>query len=370
MVRKDKGKKVNEAVVVSEKEHRNSSRGAKVFLYCMILTAILYGFLIYLEKTILQEVEVVDVYVVKADVGEKVLITEENAATYFAKASRAVDTIPVGCVQDISEIYNSFTTKEYVVNDIITASGFTSEKSKIEDIVNPVEVSISVSSISQAVGGILRAGDYVNVWTVSATNYNGVSDITAACVGERAYVSRAFNSSGVELERGAIIDNSTATVINIIMSEDDEEEFNIALASGTIRLALCMYDEREVIEAELEHEGEEETEELGTEESQEVRIPVLMQVPEYTAQEIELWKEAELNTTGYYQDQFGNLLYSDDYDFTFYYDDRTGYITIGDYRYEAYLNDDGSWYIPASVNAAILQYEMQSGEAAESLGEN
>lgn len=364
-MRKDKGKKVNEAGGVSEKERSKSSRGAKVFLYCMILTAILYGFLLYLEKTILQEVEVVDVYVVKADVGEKVLITEENAATYFAKASRAVDTIPVGCVQDISEIYNSFTTKEYVVNDIITASGFTSEKSKIEDIVNPVEVSISVSSISQAVGGILRAGDYVNVWTVSATSYNGVSDITAACVGERAYVSRAFNSSGVELERGTIIDNSTATVINIIMSEDDEEEFNIALASGTIRLALCMYDEREVIEAELEHGGEEETEE-----SQEVGMPILMQVPEYTAQEIELWKEAELNTTEYYQDQFGNLIYSDNYDFTFYYDDRTGYITIGDYRYEAYLNDDGSWYIPASVNAAILQYEMQSEETAEDLGEN
>lgn len=344
------------------KERKRKRAGALICLYCVIITAVLYVFILYVEKVVLREEPTANVYIAAKDIEKGVLIDETNAAQYFTNVSRAVDILPDNCVTDLALVCNMFTTKDYVAKDIITMSGFTSEADKTADIINPVEVSIATSTLAQAVGGILRTGDYINIWSISETGVNGISEVTATQICEHVYVSKAFNSSGVQLLRGADVENGTATVISIILSADDEEDFNVALTQGTIRLALCMYDERQVVVSEnkdVSNNGQTELPKGDFEVG-----PVYMEIPEYTAEQLSFWQEAQINTTGYYQDEFGNLMYSEDYDFSEYYNVLTGEITLGGYIYKAELMDDGNWYIPASVNAALVK-EKEADAASE-----
>lgn len=366
MSRKEKNK-VDE-LELTGKERKKGRKGALVCLYCVILTAVLYAFLLYVEKVVLREEQVADVYIASKDIEEGVLIDEANAAQYFNKVSRALSILPNGYVTDLTVLYNMFTTRDYVAKDVITTAGFTSEADKTADIINPVEISIATSSLAQAVGGILRTGDYINIWSVTESSLNGTSEITAERVCEHVYVSKAFNSSGVQLVRGADTEDSAATIISIIMSEEDEEDFNVALAQGTIRFALCMYDERQVIDSEKDKKSEQETSDSDIEiPTEETEIgPVYMSIPTYTDDQLNFWREAQFNTTGFYQDEFGNLMYSDDYDFSEYYNELTGEITIGGYVYSAELREDGTWYIPASINAALAELTINDGG---SLGE-
>lgn len=366
MSRKEKNK-VDE-LELTGKERKKGRKGALVCLYCVILTAVLYAFLLYVEKVVMREEQVADVYIASKDIEEGVLIDEANAAQYFNKVPRALSILPNGYVTDLTMLYNMFTTRDYVAKDVITTAGFTSEADKTADIINPVEISIATSSLAQAVGGILRTGDYINIWSVTESSLNGTSEITAERVCEHVYVSKAFNSSGVQLVRGADTEDSAATIISIIMSEEDEEDFNVALAQGTIRFALCMYDERQVIDSEKGKKSEQEISDSDIEiPAEETEIePVYMGIPTYTEDQLNFWREAQFNTTGFYQDEFGNLMYSDDYDFSEYYNELTGEITIGGYVYSAELREDGTWYIPASINAALAELTINDGG---SLGE-
>ena len=345
------------------KERKKGHKGATVCLYCVILTAIFYAFLLYVEKVVLREEQTAEVYMVSQDIEEGVLVTADIAPQYFSKVTRAVSLLPADYITDLSVVYNTFTTRDYVAKDIITSAGFTSEADKTADIINPVEISVASASLAQAVGGILRTGDYINIWSVTEIGINGTSEITAERICEHAYVSKAFNSSGVQLVRGVNTDDDAATIISIIMSEDDEEAFNIALAKGSIRFALCMYDVEQVIASEDERDSSDNVEETTEIDMEGTKVePIYKDVSEYTEEQLSFWKEAQFNTTGYYQDDFGNLMYSDDYDFTEYYNALTGEVTVGGFIYAAEIREDGSWYIPASVNAALEALEVNSEE--------
>ena len=93
---------------------------------------------------------------------------------------------------------------------------------------------MNANNLSQVVGGILREGDRINIWSVTETNNNGVGKVTAEKICDYAYVTRVFTAAGVQVNADSGND-SAAMVINIIIPEEKEQEFNIALEKGTLR---------------------------------------------------------------------------------------------------------------------------------------
>lgn len=91
------------------------------------------------------------------------------------------------------------------------------------------------------VGGIIREGDRINIWSLSKRNENGGSIMEAEKICDYAYVTRVFTAAGVQVGQAAQ-DSAAATVVNIVIPESKEEEFNIALEMGTLRVGRCMYD--------------------------------------------------------------------------------------------------------------------------------
>lgn len=224
------------------KEHRRSIR-VRSFILCFIAALVLYAVMLYIEKSVLDEDEKTKVYVTANELVRDTLITEDNVSDYFKLEEYSTSGLPEGCITDITSIIGMIADRTYAPKEIITLTGFVSENERIQGIENPIEVSLNANTLSQVVGGVLRAGDYINIWSVQQSSGIGDKTTSAVQICSHAYVTRAFTSSGVQVDRDAA-DEQATTVINIVIPADKEEEFNIALANGTIRVGRCLDDSK------------------------------------------------------------------------------------------------------------------------------
>ncbi|MGN1188551.1 MAG: hypothetical protein ACI4R6_08650, partial [Lachnospiraceae bacterium] len=177
-------------------------------------------------------------------VDKETVITAENVGVYFTLQVRESNSLPEGYITNSGMLVGKILSRDYVKNEIITMSGFTDIDERIAGIENPVEVSFNAGNLSQVAGGVLRAGDYINIWSVSEGAGYDRSNIIAEPICRYAYVSRVFSASGEEV-RNDDKDGHAATVINIIIPSDMEEKFNIALTKGTLRAGRCIYEQTE-----------------------------------------------------------------------------------------------------------------------------
>ena len=216
---------------------------AKVILCSVIVAAVLYALLIFVEKSIVDSEATKQVYVSVKEVPENLLITAENIGGYFALMERPLSAVPDNAVENAAELYGKYTDRVIDKNEILTGKSFSSLDERTRGIEHPIEVSLNASSLSQMVGGVIRAGDYINIWAVKNTNINGESVTKTENICTHAYVTRTFTSSGEEASGN---DKDKATlVINIIIPAEQEEEFNRAIVEGTVRVGRYMYDAEE-----------------------------------------------------------------------------------------------------------------------------
>lgn len=217
-----------------------SGVSAKVILCSVIVSAVLYALLIFVEKSIVDSEDTKQVYVSVKEVPENLLITAENIGGYFALMERPLSAVPDNAVENATELYGKYTGRVIDKNEILTGKSFSSLDERTRGIEHPIEVSLNASSLSQMVGGVIRAGDYINIWAVKNTNINGESVTKTENICTHAYVTRTFTSSGEEASGN---DKDKATlVINIIIPAEQEEEFNRAIVEGTVRVGRYMYD--------------------------------------------------------------------------------------------------------------------------------
>lgn len=224
------------------KKHRPFN--ARLFLYSFFVAFALYTLMLFVERVMLKDKEYAGVYVTTSSVDRETVITAENMHIYFTLQEREADSLPEGYITDLGLLDGKILCRDYVKNEVITMSGFTDIDERISGIEKPVEVSFSAGNLSQVAGGVLRAGDYINIWSVSEGAGYDRSAIIAESICQYAYVSRVFSASGEEVKSDDR-DGHGATVINIIIPSEMEEKFNIALSKGTLRAGRCMYGQGE-----------------------------------------------------------------------------------------------------------------------------
>lgn len=216
----------------------------KVLIYSFIITLTLYALMLFIERTVLNSEEYVTVYVAQADIDRNTLITADNVGVFFAAKERKSEWLPDSYITDAAQLVGMMTVQDIVKNEVITGNALSEHDRRTIGIASPVEVALNANNLSQVVGGIIREGDRINIWSVEETNNNGVSNIEAEKICDSAYVTRVFTSAGTQVKRDSVND-SVAMVINIIIPEDREKEFNIALEKGTLRIGRCMYEHEE-----------------------------------------------------------------------------------------------------------------------------
>lgn len=164
-------------------------------------------------------------------------ITEYNVEEYFALMEVPVQMLPEGVLQDLWATIGGFSTRELEKNSIVTSGSIESKADRKQEVIKPVETAVGVSHISQMAGGIIREGDLVNISRVRTipSGDNSSGRIICEMLAEKAYVTGAFSGSGVRIS--SYDTETAATVINIILAEEEEESLYAALEDGTVRVS-------------------------------------------------------------------------------------------------------------------------------------
>ena len=173
-------------------------------------------------------------------------VTVLNISDYFAIEDRPASVIPDGCITHDTQLVGYITDRTIKKNEIVTVTSLSTVDDRIKGIDNPIEVSINASSLSQFVGGVLRTGDFINIWSVKTDTVNGEKVTETKQICSHAYITRTFSSSGETAAEGD--SEMAAMIINIIIPAEQEEEFNTAVSEGTLRVGRYLYDVDESME--------------------------------------------------------------------------------------------------------------------------
>lgn len=248
--KKEKSLEQVESTVNKEKRAKTKRIAGSV-----IVSIIVWLVFLYIANSILNESKHVQVYRARVDIEDGTKLTTANLSDMVEQYSISEDLLPDGYITDEAELVDVFTNRSYKAREVITRDGVSTEESMTKHIENPIEISVAVSSIDAAVGGILREGDYINIYSINGK----VQSASATLMVSNAYITKALDANGVELSRTD--KESTATVINLIIPMSIEERFNKELVAGTIRMSLVYNPDIENVDNALHEEEEEVTEE-------------------------------------------------------------------------------------------------------------
>lgn len=236
------------------RQERNRRNNIKRLVISACFALLVFVALIVIQNSILNQEKKETVYQVIKDIDVGTKITENNINDYLALKEVQVSLIPSGYITTPEDVQGKFINREYKVNDIITSDGITDTENLYTKLIeNPIEITFSTDDIASAVGGTIREGDYINIYGLrkpsaesnpSAENlYLVDEDFTF----QHVYVTKVFDSSGKEVVVGNENSDSTSvvTIISVILSENDIEQFNEMLKNCSIKVTKLLYNSDE-----------------------------------------------------------------------------------------------------------------------------
>lgn len=239
-------KKVKEKKI---KEKRHGSILPVAFLVAIIVAGVVYVSMLRMEVNILNDYEKVTVYTIASDIAKNTVITEDNTDMYFTTTEVEKSVLPADAIYNLEDIEGKAISFDATLGTILTRSMFYSINDIYSKYNNPKEIGLSMSDISQAVGGIIRTGDYVDVYILTKQNTSSLSSaeldtyrpMKTAPIYSHVYVSKAFDSSG------NVIENSDKTSvcqrINVIVGEDEVNTLYKSILDGSIYISKAVDNE-------------------------------------------------------------------------------------------------------------------------------
>lgn len=185
----------------------------------LIITVVLFVGLLFLQNYLSDEVIYKSVVVAKTDIPENTIITKDNANKYLTMKNINILDTPAGALENADSLVNTKTRVGIYSNEIVTSNFVTDINKYTDNFVDPVEVSIPITSAENAVGGKIRPGDIINVTMmysseqVGKINTSYVSENTTSVAYEN-YLANHANDENIlsEDEFMTLYGDSTTTV--------------------------------------------------------------------------------------------------------------------------------------------------------------
>lgn len=220
-------------------------------------------FLLQLEKKELSDYETLPVVTAKEEVPEGLVLTEENVNAYFQVQEVNQAHVAGDTFQKTEDLCGKLLKITISPGTLVYDSMLLHQDALLAQMLEPVEVSFQADDISQVVGGILREGDFIDVYVVDGETGASEEILT------KAYVKTAFDSSGKAVER--IGKNQPALVINLILEKAQAGFFHEKLNQGSIRVCKTGYPYEPKAAEQPAEEASAEEQEVPVEETSEVQ---------------------------------------------------------------------------------------------------
>lgn len=164
------------------------------------------------------------------------IITESNYDTYFT-VIKTNDTVMTGGISypDKNDIIGSTISRDISQYELISNACITQDEYIAGKYNEPVLVSATTSSFSTAANGIIRRGDYVNIYRLSMSSDSASSVVNAELVLSNVYIVDAFDSAGVKILPGDT--TSIATSFNFYVEAEREASIQNQVSDKKISIS-------------------------------------------------------------------------------------------------------------------------------------
>lgn len=154
-----------------------------------------------------------------------------NFSIYFAIKELDAKLIPKKAVKSLEQLEGLIPCSNIDAGTMVTLGMFENINDITAEMAEPVIAGFKSEDLYQVVGGVLRAGDRIHIYTVKETGE------TVLCW-ENIYIEEVFDMSGTSISNE---DNTTAAQrINVYLDKSDIEEFYTNLANGTLRVVKVL----------------------------------------------------------------------------------------------------------------------------------
>lgn len=154
-------------------------------------------------------------------------ITQENYAVYLKAQEVDKSVIPAKALTEPEEI-TGLTAKFSIDEGTLLTEGMFEERCEITaEMSQPVIAGFKADDLYQVVGGVLRRGDRIHIYTVSG-------DGQAHPVWQQVFVEQVFDGGGNVIEGSDHV--SAAQRVNVYLDAEEVERFYTELAGGTLRV--------------------------------------------------------------------------------------------------------------------------------------
>lgn len=196
-------------------------------LAALVAAVVIFTVLLQLEKKMLSEYEKGTVYVAATDIPKGVVITEENAEEYLRPEQVDVKLIPKTSLQSREQLRGLVSGIGIEEGVLLTQGMFVQEEVITGNMSEPVVAGFKAEDLYQVVGGVLRAGDRIHIYTVSESGYTTL-------IWEDVFVQQVFDGSGGVIRAGDV--TTAAQRINVYFDAKNVEQLYTELAKGTLRV--------------------------------------------------------------------------------------------------------------------------------------
>lgn len=198
----------------------------------LVAAIAVFGVMLQMEKNMLTRYERGCVYVASKEIPKGQMITKENYQEFFTESMLDINFIPATAVNSPEQITEMVAAGKIDEGTLLTEGMFEPLEEITGDMENPVIAGLKAEDLYQIVGGILRVGDRVHIYSVSEED-------GAKLVWENVFVQGVFDQAG------AVIANSDTTTavqrMNVYLDKADVERFYTELAEGSLRVVKA-YD--------------------------------------------------------------------------------------------------------------------------------
>ena len=249
--------KIRKDKTVHEKKEKSILPG--VIIVSLIVGVVVYAVMLNAEKAALSDYAKGSVYIAAKPIPKGQLITDANAGEYLTLKEIDQSLIPASAITDPADLTDLISVYGIDQGSLLTDGMFDKVLEITQEMADPVIAGCKADDLYQIVGGVLRAGDRINIYQVDeqAAKADGNQEqplydygtedteskrkeetSMAGLVYGNVFVQQVFDQSG------SIIDSSDSTTpaqrINIYLDNDDVASFYAALAQGSLRVVkIC-----------------------------------------------------------------------------------------------------------------------------------
>lgn len=171
--------------------------------------------LVYINSRVIGRNDSVETVVAMKNIAHNTEITKQNINDYFKIEKVSSDLVTDKTLKSLDGLVGKYVSSDIIYEKaLVNSQMFSSKKDIVENFNNPVRMSFSVGSFSDAVCGRIRSGDIVDIYCVSSLKSQNIM--------KNAYVENVYDSSGIKIENW----NSTtsATAFTVIIEGGEENK--------------------------------------------------------------------------------------------------------------------------------------------------